>query len=107
MKIVELLEAGKFIFGRGGGKGGSHKGKVTRKFRCTSGPRKGRIVAQLSTCHAPVNVQAKKTMTVTRTRAPAKAAFHAKITKKGSGVSRAVKVKNKGLRKASPKPRKK
>ena len=54
MKAIEFVTeaGGKFIFGRGGKPGGSHKGKVTRKFRCVSGPRKGRIVAKMSTCHA-------------------------------------------------------
>jgi len=102
MRILEITEAGgKFIFGRGGKPGGSHKGKVTRKFRCVSGPRKGRIVAKMSTCHAPIDAQKKKTMTVTRARAPSITAIKSKLTKKGSGISRAVATKNKTLR--SPK----
>ena len=95
MKIIELLEAGKLIYGRSGGAGGTHKGKVSRKFRCSSGPRKGRIVANITTCHAPVKVSAKKTMTVTRARKPKWSSFKAGLTKRGSGVSRAVKGLNK------------
>lgn len=103
MKIAELLEADT-IFRRGGAKGGTGKGKVqSRKFRCMSGPRKGRIVANISTCHAPVKASAKKTMTVTRARAPKKVAWHAKMTKKGSGVSRAIAGLNK---KGTLRPRK-
>lgn len=100
MKAVEFVTevGGKFIFGRGGKPGGSHKGKVTRKFRCTTGPRKGRIVANPGTCHAPINVQKKKTMTVTRARKPKLAAIKSKFTKKGSGISRAVATKNRSLR---------
>jgi len=96
MKAIEFITeaGGKFIFGRGGKPGGSHKGKVTRKFRCTSGPRKGRIVAKMSTCHAPIDVQKKKTMTVTRARKPKATAMKSKFTKKGSGISRAVRAKN-------------
>ena len=47
---------------------GRSKGKVVRKYRCTSGQRKGRIVAKASTCNAPINVKAKITMKKTRAR---------------------------------------
>lgn len=99
MKAVEFISeaGGKFIFGRGGKPGGSHKGTITRKFRCTSGPRKGRIVAKMSTCHAPIDAQKKKTMTVTRARKPKMTAIKSKFTKKGSGVTRAISRKNKQL----------
>ena len=104
MKIAELFEA-ETIFKRGGGSGGTRKGKVqSRKFRCMSGPRKGRIVANVSTCHAPIKASAKQRMTVTRARAPKKASWKAKLTKKGSGVSRTVANLNKA--KGSLKPRK-
>lgn len=108
MRLVEFVTeaGGKFIFGRGGKPGGSHKGKVTRKFRCTSGPRKGRIVAKMSTCHAPIDAQKKKTMTVTRARKPKASAKKAMFTKKGSGISRAVMRKNKAKRAVVPKRKK-
>ena len=35
---------------------GRQKGKVVRKFRCTSGSRKGRIVAKPETCNAPKRI---------------------------------------------------
>jgi|TARA_B100001996_G_scaffold9205_1_gene7749 hypothetical protein len=35
---------------------GRNKGKMVRKYRCTSGSRKGRIVAQPSTCNAQKRV---------------------------------------------------
>lgn len=99
MRAVEFITeaGGKFIFGRGGKPGGTHKGRVTRKFRCTSGPRKGRIVAKMSTCHAPIDAQKKKTMTVTRARKPKATAKKAMFTKRGSGTSRAIAIKNKQL----------
>ena len=40
---------------------------VTRKFRCTVGPRKGRVVANPSQCAAPINL--KKRFVLRRTRA--------------------------------------
>jgi len=95
MRIIEVLEASRLIYGRSGGPGGSHKGKVSRKFRCQGGPRKGRIVANPSTCYAPIKATAKKTMTITRARKPKMSAFKSKLTKKGSSVSRAVKNLNK------------
>jgi len=42
-------------------------GKVTRAFRCTVGPRKGRPVAHPSQCAAPMNL--KKRFVLRRTRA--------------------------------------
>jgi len=108
MKAIEFVSeaGGKFIFGRGGKPGGSHKGRVTRKFRCVSGPRKGRIVAKMSTCHAPIDAQKKKTMTVTRARKPKMTAKKAMFTKKGSGISRAVLTKNRAKAPKKPKARK-
>lgn len=62
MKIAEvLIEAATTTYGRS-------KGKVVRKYRCTSGSRKGRIVAKAATCNAPINVKAKLTMKKTRAR---------------------------------------
>ena len=108
MKAIEFVTeaGGKFIFGRGGKPGGSHKGRITRKFRCTSGPRKGRIVAKMSTCHAPIDVKKKKTMTVTRSKAPKLAAKKSMFTKRGSGISRAVMTKNKAKAPKAPKRKK-
>jgi len=108
MKAIEFVTeaGGKFIFGRGGKPGGSHKGRVTRKFRCVSGPRKGRIVAKMSTCHAPIDTQKKRTMTVTRARKPKATAKKAMFTKKGSGISRAVMSKNKAKTAKTPRRKK-
>ena len=62
MQIAEIIPEGAIqIFGRS-------KGKVVRKYRCTSGSRKGRIVAKAATCNAPVNVKSKLTMKKTRAR---------------------------------------
>ena len=49
MKIAELTEGVVQIRGR-------NKGKLVRKYRCTSGQRKGRIVAKPSTCAAQKKV---------------------------------------------------
>lgn len=97
MRALEFISekaGGRFTFGRSGATGGKGKGKITRKFRCVSGPRKGRIVAKMSTCHAPIDAQKKRTMKITRSKKPSMTALKAKFTKKGSGVSRAIAQKN-------------
>ena len=50
MFVREITEGATPIFGKTGG-------KVVRKFRCTSGSRKGRIVAKPETCNKPKRVQ--------------------------------------------------
>ena len=48
---LEMIEEGYVqIAGRSGN-------KIVRKFRCTSGSRRGRIVSKPSTCTAPKNVR--------------------------------------------------
>ena len=46
MLIQDITEGVTSVWGR-------KKGKVVRKYRCTTGPRKGRQVASPSTCNAP------------------------------------------------------
>ena len=51
MKVAELLTEGAIqIMGRKGN-------KLVRKYRCTSGSRKGRIVAKPATCNAPKRIK--------------------------------------------------
>ena len=74
------------------------KGKLTRKFRCPTGPRKGRIVAKPETCNAPLNVKQSTRMKGTRR---AKAGIHGKkssYTKKYSPASIRSKKMNVGLK---------
>ena len=42
------------------------RGHTVRKYRCTSGLRKGRVVAKPSTCTAPMNMKASNTLKKTR-----------------------------------------
>lgn len=50
MRIEEVAEGVTQIWGR-------NKGKIVRKYRCTSGSRKGRIVSKPTTCTAPKRVK--------------------------------------------------
>ena len=49
MRLEEITEGAVQIFGR-------RSGKVVRKYRCTSGQKKGRIVAKPQTCTTPIKV---------------------------------------------------
>jgi hypothetical protein len=60
MLLRELTEGVTTVFGHGKSKG--EKGHTVRKYRCTSGPRKGRIVAKASTCNAPKKMKASNTL---------------------------------------------
>lgn len=64
MKISELLEGISTVLGHG--KSNSTTGHTVRKYRCTTGPRKGRVVAKAATCNAPKNVKASQTLKRTR-----------------------------------------
>lgn len=67
MLLRELIEGVSTVFGHGKKKSSkSGTGHVTRKYRCTSGPRKGRIVAKAATCNAPKKVKASNTLKKTR-----------------------------------------
>lgn len=64
MKVSEITEGISTVFGHGKSNGPS--GHTIRKYRCTSGPRKGRVVAKAATCNAPKNVKASQTLKRTR-----------------------------------------
>lgn len=67
MLLRELFSEGvTTVFGHGNKKSHSTKGHTVRKYRCTSGPRKGRIVAKPSTCNAPKKMKASMTLKKTR-----------------------------------------
>jgi hypothetical protein len=92
MKIAEIItEAVTPIWGRKGG-------RVARRYRCTAGIRKGRIVGNPATCTKPKNIQ--KSLSFRRT-----------LTKRGSQIAiKAAKVKrttiSKKIKKLNIKPSK-
>jgi hypothetical protein len=91
MLVEEITEGFVQIFGR-------NKGKVVRKYRCTSGTRKGRIVSKPTTCSAPKNVKAKMTMKATRRRKGSTMNIRAGRTKRASAASLKLKRLNVGRR---------
>lgn len=72
--------------------------KVVRKFRCTSGPRKGRVVSNISQCFAAPDVKKRMTMKKTKARLGGKMARKAKRTKKMDPASRKLQRMNKSAR---------
>jgi hypothetical protein len=64
MLLREITEGVATVFGHK--KRSGTKGHVARKYRCTSGPRKGRVVAKAATCNAPKKMSASNTLKRTR-----------------------------------------
>jgi hypothetical protein len=102
MLIEEITESFVQVFGR-------NKGTVVRKYRCTSGSRRGRTVANPTTCSAPKNVKASNTMKTTHRKKGPAMSVKSSRTKKSNATSRNVSRQNRSRQtmKVSPKPRKK
>ena len=83
-----LTEAAVQIFGR-------RNGQVVRKYRCTFGPRKGRVMSSPSACNKPINLR--KSTALKKTKGSKAGSIKAKtaITKRTNPVSRRLKVSNK------------
>ena len=79
------------IYGRRGN-------KTVRKYRCTSGSRKGRIVAKASTCTAPRNVKASRTLKATKRKKQATMSVKSRRTKSSNPASIKLKLHNTGRR---------
>lgn len=72
--------------------------KVVRKYRCTVGRRKGRIVKKMSQCFAAPNMKARLTLKRTRARIGARMMRKARRTKRTNPASRRVQALNKAGR---------
>lgn len=98
MKVFEVLEStGRVAFKKQGN-------KITRKYRCTSGPRKGQVRATPAACNAPLNVRQSVRLSQSKMRSGSKSKVKRSLTKKYNPVSKMVKRLNKPL---TPKRRKK
>ena len=83
--IIQIDE--KQIWGRRGK-------KLVRKYRCSSGQRKGRIVAKIAQCFATPNVKKKMSMKRTRARFGTRMARKARRTKRTNPASIALRRLN-------------
>jgi hypothetical protein len=91
MLLREVFESAVSIMGRKGSKN-------VRKYRCTSGSRKGRIVAKPSTCTAPKNVKASRTLTKTKRAKSSAIKVKTSRTKRANPASKRLGSVNVGLR---------
>lgn len=79
--------------------------EVVRKFRCTAGRRKGRIVAKISQCFAAPNVKAKIRMKRTRAKLGAKMMRKRNKTMRTNPASIRVQALNKASRSTTKAPK--
>ena len=79
------------IFGKSGN-------KTVRKYRCTTGIRKGRIVAKPATCNAPKNMKASNTLKQTKRKKGSTIGIKANRTKRTNPASQRLKRLNTGRR---------
>lgn len=69
-------------------------GKLKRMYRCQSGPRRGRVVASPAQCHAPIDLDKRRTMKKTRARLAPRMARKARRTRRIDPVSRRLRLLN-------------
>lgn len=98
MLIGEVVESVTPAYGKSGG-------KTVRKYRCTSGPRKGRVVAKAATCNAPINVKARQTAKKTRAATKSQAAVKSRRTKQTNPASKRAARINKTVHRTKNKRR--
>jgi hypothetical protein len=90
MKIVEVIGT-PIVYGK-------QKSSIKRKFRCVTGPRKGRLVADPSTCTAPMNVKKSQQMKATRRRTGTAQSQKQKLTKRYNPTSQNLKKLNRQVK---------
>jgi hypothetical protein len=95
MLLRELIEGVTTVFGK---KGNS----TVRKYRCTSGSRKGRVVAKAATCNAPKNIKASNTLKTTRRKKGKSLNIKSSRVKRTNPASRRLARMNTGKRRIKP-----
>lgn len=81
MNLRELFEGATPTWGKTGG-------KLVRKYRCTSGKRKGRVVAKPSTCAAAIDMKRSTSFKKTRRSKSASMSINSRRTKRTHRVSK-------------------
>jgi hypothetical protein len=77
MRASEFVTEHKKVFKRN-----ARTGKVTMKWRCEAGPRKGRVVADPNQCSASLDREKSSKMKLTRAKTKVRQARKAKRTKR-------------------------
>lgn len=88
MRLKELTEAGTMAWQRSGTKN-------TRKFRCKSGPRKGRVMASPASCNAPYNSKKGANLKKTKSKLGMSRKIKSTLTRKRNPASRRLRKLNK------------
>ena len=95
MKIEELLEdivvEGRMVWRKMGN-------TIKRAVRCTSGRRKGRVVANATQCSKPIDIKKRMTLRRTKARMGKRIAFKARRTKRTNPASRRLRTLNRPVR---------
>jgi hypothetical protein len=87
-EIVEALEEGYVpIAGRTGN-------RIVRKYRCTSGSRRGRIVSKPGTCNAPRNIKSSVNIKKAKRRLGSLMAIKSARTKRARKTTKRLKALN-------------
>ena len=68
--------------------------KVVRKYRCSGGKRRGRVVSNISQCFAPPNLKKRATLKRTKARMGARIARKSSRTKRYNPASKRLKSLN-------------
>ena len=92
MQIIEVEEPlieTKIVWAKKG------KNNITRKYRCSFGKRKGRVVATPMQCSAPIDMKKRFQLKKTKARLGSKMARKAKKTKRFNPASKRVRALNK------------
>lgn len=99
MQVIDIIEGYKQVWGR------SKKGLV-RRYRCTDGPKKGRVVAKPSTCGTSVGQQKSANLKATRRTKGKAQGIKRSLTMKRP-TSKRIQRMNKGISPRRGKGRKK
>lgn len=69
-------------------------GSNVRKYRCKSGPRKGRVMASPASCNRPIDTKKSATMKKTKTKLGKQKAFKSGLTRRRNPFSRRLRKLN-------------
>ena len=87
LESSEITESAKMAWARKGN-------KIVKKYRCTAGKRKGRIVSKPAQCSAPIDIKKRLTLKKTKAKFGAKMARKSKKTKRTNPASKRLKGLN-------------
>jgi hypothetical protein len=87
-EVHKLMHESKMVWAKKGS-------KLTRKYRCSVGPRKGRVVSSLSQCGKPIDLKKRFVLRRTKAAKGSRMARRARFTKRVNPTSRMVRRLNK------------